>query len=697
MSEPNASDAMDRSESPDSIYDALYEDLDAALASDPPSQRVAAAPEQGQVEHPGPTPEQAAQIPARSRSVERRAEPTASIAPSSSEFTFSCPPLPPVINPGPSSVPASEVPEALVPEPMATDEDEGKAVPFDVLAHERHPAAEEVEGLGNGNAVNEQDRREKQLADWEQTLLIREAILLEEQNRLVGPTGDRTNVLAAEEASQTIASQAQEIARLGRLHREANHCVSGLIFTNQRIKAKAESLSRQLDVKDQERASLEKLLSCEWEARRAIVETNSREWSMKEIAMRHTHARDMQKLQTEHRRELSRLSAHGQPAQPADPLVEQLGQDLAQLKVSNRALPQSLAAHDNTPPPQPPTQVVATKSAATQTGRDQEAEDCKTKMGQQLAQVTAKAAEDRRRSRKTVINLEKNLEDTRAQLEREENTSREARETIRSLKEESRRSRKTVFNLEKNLEDTRAQLEREENTSREAQETIRSLGEESRRSRETVVNLEKDLDAARAQLGREENTSREARGTIRSLKVQEAKLEDENCNLKGAVSRLRDRNGLLEDNLKTTQQKFRNHGWAVARLELELSSSQQEVDRLRGEVQAAREVEEERVREAAALPPKAETGGREMDAPLGATKKVIEGLLRPQFPRWTAFLFLFLGLLLLLVAFPVAWGTSREPHLALARHAVASLPAEEIAVFFPGDARRARSSVMWMT
>lgn len=576
---------------------------------------------------------------------------------------------------------------------------------------------------------------ENQLSDKTKQLQTKEDQLNQEQVRLEGLARDHTNALDAEVADNAhkIATQAQEIDRLTR---EGNACLAAW---NQQLSEKdeeidrvraeavscARSLQQQLEAQSQDTSRLrdqlisEQLISEQLTQQRAtlaqtLTRTRHRQSaaltdnSLSELTETLSKLRLRPKASVPTPKAPSPIPANstaGQQTQPrADDCAARL-QDLRARLEQRRAreLKQQAAGMR---------MAFWKKVRVYRANRDAE-----------LTMAKAQGLEENRRLGEVISSLGREKEASDAKLERIEKASQEANRTIQSLEE---REKEANSARERASDASRAALEREAKASQAANREIQSLrdwsgelsvekmralaslelkekdcrrGKEERRSLKSRLDqMEWSVDVATGRVEELEGAKEAADAEVRSLKRANQGLDARKRELEtrssSAIADLNSANAKLDRCQMQSRHLAAQLGVLGGRLVECETTMKEEADKVRALKGIVEEIAsgrleawakwEKAVGEAAVAPPitGAEMGEREMDAPLGATEKANEGLLRPQFPRWKEFaLWLLVALLgLVVAAFWAASAAKRERQLWMAgdeatRRAVISLHA----------------------
>ena len=360
-----------------------------------------------------------------------------------------------------------------------------------------------------------------------------------------------------------------------------------------------------------------------------------------------------------------------EPAPSTDGQLEQLQRDLADERATNEDLrldlettKVDLADCQETIKKQPPVEDCAARL------RDQQAR-LETKCAQHLAEQKARLMEEVRGAAQ-VFRAEKEAElakavaDAKAEKRRMEEEKGRMEEEKGRMEKEGGRMEEVISGLRRDLEATRAKLERQFEASKEADRAIQSLREEKRRLGQTNWELSaanRGLRGTFDQFNQDrQRQSAQTNKAIRSMERAERKVEairEENRALGAKYAKLDEQYSAAKtrlaqalDGLNRQRIQSQDLTAGLERAEERLAKCEaarkKEADLVRDRARSMDErLKEWEKKEQAAE--EAETGEREMDAPLGVPEKAKEGLLGPQAPQWKWFVFwLLVGLLLVL-------------------------------------------------
>ena len=388
---------------------------------------------------------------------------------------------------------------------------------------------------------------------------------------------------------------------------------------------------------------------------------------------------------------------------------EQLQKDLANEKTTIETLRKSLAdcqAKSNQPPvdncaarlqdlqarlDKKHAQALKEQQARMMEGFRTDADAFLAQKDSELTKISATAEEESRRSQEVIAGLKKDLETCRAELEREKEGSRVAKEALQSLQEGA----KEHWNLYGRLERTRRDLQVTLDQRTEACESWSTLTEQLRRD---VRRAKRTTEAVRAEAGDFRRAYEAAEAESSSLRTANRALEEEKHKLKAKFfSTTANLNAKLESNQKQsenltaelTAELGKSNSLRTANRALEkekhelkaeslsttatlnamLKSNQKQSENLAeltaelGGVRARLAASQATIKKEVAGRQKfvdarleawaqweAVMGGREMDAPLGVSEKANKGFLRTPFPWWKQLLFWVLLFFALVVA-----------------------------------------------
>ena len=146
-----------------------------------------------------------------------------------------------------------------------------------------------------------------------------------------------------------------------------------------------------------------------------------------------------------------------------------------------------------------------------------------------LAQTTAKAAEEKVRSQKAISGLEKEIELYQGALEWEAKSSREAMDRIQSLQDRERElgeDKKRAFNTNKQLETSLSQTAKE----------CTGLSEQVKALQHSLKRTERTMDAIQEEVMEVTEAKRAAEAEMRSLRVANLALQAEKEELEARYS-----------------------------------------------------------------------------------------------------------------------------------------------------------------
>ncbi|MCJ1428462.1 hypothetical protein MMC29_006372 [Sticta canariensis] len=478
--------------------DRFQQDVDEALSHQQSEQAVDAS-DKREDSQPEIIPQQAAWILARPRRIPRRANAANTLSGDGRSFLVSPQPAPrePLphcssFDPSPQS--SFQEPESLDPESTSElPKDKGKEVLFDVPAHER-PSTDEKEGeLGN--------------LDFARVLPLLERFQLEisAESRPIHTDeyyGEMQEEMQANFDPKLAAEKAEREDEKGGAKARKDRSANQVIALIESIKKILELYLRASFLKGEEKGD-----------ESAVAELQAR--------------------------------CKGTDEHPAN---KEKQQDLTCQKASNETLQQYFAIYQTRKETQPPAEDCATRLQDLQARLEQKhsreleeqtarslsdftmyVELYKADRDAELAQATAKAAEEELRSQKAIASLEKEIELYQAALEWEAKSSREAMYRIQSLQDRERelgKEKKRESNTNKQLEAALSQMAKD---CKDLSVRVKALQHSLKRTERTMEGVQEEvMEVAEAR--------RAAEAEVRSLRAANLALRAEKEELEARYS-----------------------------------------------------------------------------------------------------------------------------------------------------------------